>query len=558
MDDISVEDSYQYSSRSTTPGLDILTSFPSSPALYLNKYLPNRDASHSGSQLFSGSSEDWSSPVEVFSPHPFRFNNSRSSSLSAPMPHPNLPDVEQCRQCSSLKRDNLVLTTENRTLKNAYNSLVRAVPALLQAPAGPLPNTNTLPISTTLPALGFVPLQPAIPAAKQSDYPLAGFWFRHDWKTHEDLKKGESNTDERKPRGSSRAAQGINVTMLYVTDAQGNVIDGFRATSIRQLAIKLFNRLADRGLAPASWNRGGIDLQRSFSAEICEKFPEMGLCADDWKVQYMATKMYSSWHTGYFSSNNRVIKSEDGTSDGFKSKSAKRSHHDSSSSNKRTKVDTNVAPAAPEENNREVPIDNVDVGITSHTKEDAQPATAAAAPAQLKIINPLLSGLPVPTTPVLAATTPVPAATMPVLATTALNNTTPATTTSAAPNSAEAAPAVPPVAQVIEDHTDVHGAGGLGTTEGAGGLVPEAPPHTSKARTRAPRAAAKPTKEKKTTPGPSKTPRNLCLIDWCQRNPGGLTSQYRVYWDSIENTSEAEQWIQASADAGAAKTKAAS
>ncbi|KAJ6603982.1 hypothetical protein B0H10DRAFT_1957557 [Mycena sp. CBHHK59/15] len=136
---------------------------------------------------------------------------------------------------------------------------------------------------------------------------------------------------------------------------------------------------------------------------------------------------------------------------------------------------------------------------------------------------------------------------MPVLATTALNNTTPATTTSAAPNSAEAAPAVPPVAQVIEE--DVHGAGGLGTTEGAGGLVPEAPPHTSKARTRAPRTAAKPTKEKKAAPGPSKTPRLV------SKESGRANISEQGYWDSIENTSEAEQWIQASADAGAAKTK---
>ncbi|KAJ7144582.1 hypothetical protein C8R44DRAFT_725508 [Mycena epipterygia] len=46
-----------------------------------------------------------------------------------------------------------------------------------------------------------------------------------------------------------------------------------------------------------------------------------------------------------------------------------------------------------------------------------------------------------------------------------------------------------------------------------------------------------------------------CLIDWCKKHPGGFCSAFKTYWDSIENTAEAQQWIDASASAAAAKTK---
>ncbi|KAJ6622117.1 hypothetical protein B0H10DRAFT_1944949 [Mycena sp. CBHHK59/15] len=202
-----------------------------------------------------------------------------------------------------------------------------------------------------------------------------------------------------------------------------------------------------------------------------------------------------------------------------------------------------------------------------HTEEE----TLAPALTQLKAFGPLIPMTPVMAiaTPNLAATTPIPATTTPmpvtttpetttpVPPTTTLRNTGPTMTKPAAPSPATAAPAVTAVAQVIADHTHVNGndtpapgSGRLGPTEGPSGL--EAPPDTSKAWTKAARPALK---DKKAVPGPSKTAMNLCLIDWCPRHPGGLTPQYKVYWTSIKNTVEAEQWIKASSDVAAAKSK---
>ncbi|KAJ7731695.1 hypothetical protein DFH07DRAFT_781189 [Mycena maculata] len=47
---------------------------------------------------------------------------------------------------------------------------------------------------------------------------------------------------------------------------------------------------------------------------------------------------------------------------------------------------------------------------------------------------------------------------------------------------------------------------------------------------------------KKMMPTTSKTPRNLCTIDWCKRFPKGTRDQYTAYWTSILGTAE-EQLI---------------
>ncbi|KAJ6578938.1 hypothetical protein B0H10DRAFT_923540 [Mycena sp. CBHHK59/15] len=79
---------------------------------------------------------------------------------------------------------------------------------------------------------------------------------------------------------------------------------------------------------------------------------------------------------------------------------------------------------------------------------------------------------------------------------------------------------------------------------------PSGPPRSAASK-------AKP-KESKANPGTSTTPRNLCMIDWCKKHPGGYLSQFKAYWDAIENTSDAEPYKQVSANAATSKTKAAS
>lgn len=83
--------------------------------------------------------------------------------------------------------------------------------------------------------------------------------------------------------------------MKFVEDENGNVIDGFRASSIRKFARLLWAGLSNAGKAPKSW--GKVDAQTSFQfqIEMCGKFPELRLCEGNWKVDLIATMNYPSW-----------------------------------------------------------------------------------------------------------------------------------------------------------------------------------------------------------------------------------------------------------------------
>ncbi|KAJ6549877.1 hypothetical protein B0H19DRAFT_1159945 [Mycena capillaripes] len=413
MDEHGVDETFisGYSSRSSTPA-----DFTSSHSgLFLS-------AGSRSQSSFGGSCDAWSSPNELYTPNPFRYNNSKVLPHTL---HQNMFDME-CRHCAALKRENLVLKTENSTLQNAYSALLKVVgPALF---LGQSVGNN---VSAPTTALGYAAPAPPRPAMKQIDYPDVPFWHEHEYTAHLNENKGESTTDEPKLRGSRRAAQGMNVAMRYVSDRSGAIINGYRATKIMNRFTKLFNEMGLSGTAPAAWTKGSIELQKVFRADICQNYPEMELCADDWKVQYLAKKMYPGWSKTYKESG--VVKSE--PDDNPMAVAVKRRHAGESTTNKRSKLDI---PPNPE---RDEDAENVGFAAPDAQQGgDLELATArgdlgdnsviivADIPAPLKIINPLLSGsLAKPTTegtaPALTSLVAVPAATTTVSASASIGPT---------------------------------------------------------------------------------------------------------------------------------------
>ncbi|KAJ6540105.1 hypothetical protein B0H10DRAFT_1971104 [Mycena sp. CBHHK59/15] len=243
---------------------------------YSDLYL---DSSQAGFRLGGqGFLEDWQS---MTAPVPFgRVNDLRPSSLSgSSMSSSSLLQrqgaaatstrrIQQLEQmCSGLKKENLVLSTENQAIKRVIVSskhmcamLVDRIPALLSdsgtvLPAGPRNAGLVLSTNSAAPLI-------------QSDYPLILWWDQQDWTAHLTENSGMSTGSAPGPRGSTRAAAGINVTMLYVQYATGDVINGFRATEIKGFATQLFNEMARAGIDPATWHTGGRDIQQHFYAEI--------------------------------------------------------------------------------------------------------------------------------------------------------------------------------------------------------------------------------------------------------------------------------------------------
>ncbi|KAJ7783930.1 hypothetical protein DFH07DRAFT_764299 [Mycena maculata] len=519
------DDSYQYSSRSSTPGL--------TPGL-LDGFPPTFSQGGSGSS-FSESSDSWASE-RYSSPHPFRYNSKATSGLGMLQRPVQGPDMD-CRQCAFVKHNNVVLTTEIATLKDAYNALLDVVrPALSHISAD-----HALSADASLASAPLAISVPLPPALKQSDYPNIPFWHLHEWVAHENSTASESNTEGPQPRGSTRASQGINVTMLYVTSAEGIAIDGFRAGNIRGLAIKLFVGMAARGVAPLTWTQGSLQGQRAFSAEICKHYPEMALCDNDWKVQKMAKNMYSSWHKGNV--RNSIKLEADNSVPPLKGKKKRSLDSDDAVESDRKRTKDISAPAG-------MPfIDNSTVIVTviPDGKEDAEtPVAAEASSAPLQIINPLLV-----TPPVTAAAAPLqktvpPAAIFPMEILTISGSLTapPASTPSKdmVPTTTESNPQIP---ATISPAVNAH----VTSTQAAD--TPILP------NSEAPREPAKGAKETKATPSSSKTPRNLCMADWCKGHPGGYLSTFKAHWAIVESSPELEIWKKASDNASASKSKAA-
>ena len=137
-----------------------------------------------------------------------------------------------------------------------------------------------------------------LPNAEREHYPLVKYWYRHEWNT------AESNLVGAGAHGKARAAQGENVTLRFIEDENGNIIDGFRATAMRRFARELWAGLNRVGKAPKTWGKVDAAVAAQYRNEMERKFSELRLCGDNWKADFIATLNYPSWY------NNNVEKEE--------------------------------------------------------------------------------------------------------------------------------------------------------------------------------------------------------------------------------------------------------
>jgi hypothetical protein len=129
-----------------------------------------------------------------------------------------------------------------------------------------------------------------------SDYPKVRFWFRKDWVNRKKEKSGITKVNEPSTTGDKgRGPLGANVTLRYVEDEHGTVIDGFRGSEMRKFARSIWSQLAQAGKAPRSWGKAELDVAAHYRREMRRRFPELGLCEYDWKADQLATDNYPNW-----------------------------------------------------------------------------------------------------------------------------------------------------------------------------------------------------------------------------------------------------------------------
>lgn len=162
------------------------------------------------------------------------------------------------------------------------------------------------------------------------DYKLIDYWYRHQWvsasanritdisaKTGNENAHANENENENEDedvevdadgedlesvspapgsrRGQGRCRAGINVSMRYIQDQDGKVIDGHRAREIRIYARAIFVGFAMQGKQFASCGDADALSRRFFYNEMVIRFEELQYCDLDWKAEQIATDTFPGW-----------------------------------------------------------------------------------------------------------------------------------------------------------------------------------------------------------------------------------------------------------------------
>ena len=101
-------------------------------------------------------------------------------------------------------------------------------------------------------------------------------------------------------QGKKAVAQGQNNACMYIKNENGQPVDGYRLSSICQLACAVWVKFAEMGMATVSWGKANLMLANEYKSEMRCQLPEFRLCENDWKLQQLARADYPSWHSNYF------------------------------------------------------------------------------------------------------------------------------------------------------------------------------------------------------------------------------------------------------------------
>ena len=163
----------------------------------------------------------------------------------------------------------------------AYETLINQVPTLLSSPLG-------LRVSISISSPMSSPL-------KEADFPEVSFWTHEKWTTCDSLSDGEKMGEQ----GGSQMVKGINISMRYIEDEHGTIINGFRVKTILGVAHCLFFQLREVGRHPKTWGASGTETLQAYCQEMERQFPELALCLDSCKSKYIATQNYPSWYNSH-------------------------------------------------------------------------------------------------------------------------------------------------------------------------------------------------------------------------------------------------------------------
>ncbi|KAF9470603.1 hypothetical protein BDN70DRAFT_901973 [Pholiota conissans] len=218
-------------------------------------------------------------------------------------------------RCYALQRENLDLNKQLAVWKAKFETIQTAYSLLLER----VPEASNIQHRKLNP----------------EDYKLIDYWYKHQWMSssgdriteisgkagNENDDDGvEVNTEEAEglwsvpctQRGQSRSRAGINVSMRYIQDKDGQVIDGHRAREIRIHARAIFVGFASQGKQFSSWGDADAVSRRTFYNEMASRFEELQYCDLDWKAEQIAIDTYPGWKVTWLKKKKKTLDEKSG------------------------------------------------------------------------------------------------------------------------------------------------------------------------------------------------------------------------------------------------------
>lgn len=138
------------------------------------------------------------------------------------------------------------------------------------------------------------------PILRQEDYPNIKYWSKADWspkKKKPSVEASIKNGQNTKPkRGKNADLASERESMSFIEYEDGTTVVEADARLIGQYLRKILHELQKHGEAPAQWGEMSVTGSKYVYQEMYRMFPFLAFCRSHWKIEELATSLYSGWY----------------------------------------------------------------------------------------------------------------------------------------------------------------------------------------------------------------------------------------------------------------------
>ncbi|OJT11599.1 hypothetical protein TRAPUB_11885, partial [Trametes pubescens] len=127
------------------------------------------------------------------------------------------------------------------------------------------------------------------------DFPKLKWWKENSWRAHIKASKGSSKIGKSTGNlGKTHAANGENVSCLYIEDADGVAVDGHCIRRLREFAANTLMYMKEQKLllGVPRWEEVDVRVRETCVDALRRKWPELQACEDNWKTHVFMKEAY--------------------------------------------------------------------------------------------------------------------------------------------------------------------------------------------------------------------------------------------------------------------------